>query len=343
MQKTLGITIFSTFLFMNQLSFAKDASLSRAEDASNKAVQFIETLDADQKSRALFQIEAEEKSQWKYVPDSTWLGKKLLKIPARTGLKISLLNPGQKALLANLLKSTMSQKGFDVIQAAIFAENNDTWGFRGTRNLALFKYTPDNYYVSVFGNPQSKQWAWKFEGHHVSISFSINEGQIVATPIFIGTNPEAIMMPDGSVIRPLEAVNKGIYDLVNSFSIKQEQIARSGIATLPEYNLYAPKYNQNILDFPEPATGLSLKNTDDLQTEMVGKIIRNYLDHLEETVRDEKLRQLEISKDQIEIVWMGPRDMSSPYYFRLQGPAFILEFMISDDEHGHFHSVWLDR
>src|SRR2546428_11032441 len=47
------------------------------------------------------------------------------------------------------------------------------------------------YYVSVFGEPSdSATWGWRVEGHHLSLNFTLAEGQLVAsTPSFFGSNP----------------------------------------------------------------------------------------------------------------------------------------------------------
>src|SRR5205085_12563428 len=52
------------------------------------------------------------------------------------------------------------------------------------------KRDPENYFFSIFGDPGSKLWGWRFEGHHQSLNFTMSGDKIVsATPNFFGSNP----------------------------------------------------------------------------------------------------------------------------------------------------------
>jgi len=50
---------------------------------------------------------------------------------------------------------------------------------------------PEGYFFSVFGQPGGKEtWGWRVEGHHLSLNFTIVDGdKVSATPSFMGTNP----------------------------------------------------------------------------------------------------------------------------------------------------------
>ena len=49
---------------------------------------------------------------------------------------------------------------------------------------------PLNYALALFGVPGPAPWAWRFEGHHVSLSLTIVAGVgIAVTPHFLGANP----------------------------------------------------------------------------------------------------------------------------------------------------------
>src|SRR4030067_626602 len=53
---------------------------------------------------------------------------------------------------------------------------------------------PDLYYVAIFGTPSKElPWAWRIEGHHLSINFLIVHGkEIAVTPNFFGANPARV-------------------------------------------------------------------------------------------------------------------------------------------------------
>jgi hypothetical protein len=77
------------------------------------------------------------------------------------------------------------QKTRDVIRTeAILGELSGNPGSRDASNYALV----------FFGDPAAGQpWSWRFEGHHLSLSFTIVPGQGVAvTPAFLGANPARV-------------------------------------------------------------------------------------------------------------------------------------------------------
>ena len=53
---------------------------------------------------------------------------------------------------------------------------------------------PVNYFVTIFGEPSAdKSWGWRFEGHHLSINFTIVDGKhVFFAPSFMGTNPAEV-------------------------------------------------------------------------------------------------------------------------------------------------------
>ncbi len=58
-----------------------------------------------------------------------------------------------------------------------------------------FARDPKWYFVSIFGKPSAEgTWGWRFEGHHLSLSFTVVEGHIASiTPSFWGTNPGKVL------------------------------------------------------------------------------------------------------------------------------------------------------
>src|SRR4029450_3871818 len=65
---------------------------------------------------------------------------------------------------------------------------------------------PELYFVSIFGKPGAKEtWAWRWEGHHLALNFSIVDGgKVSMTPSFMGSNPGEVRMGQRSGLRVLE-------------------------------------------------------------------------------------------------------------------------------------------
>src|SRR2546426_647374 len=65
---------------------------------------------------------------------------------------------------------------------------------RAAKEMAGAARDPGNYAFSVFGTPgPHATWGWRFEGHHLSMTFTIVDGRAVAGPVFFGTNPATVL------------------------------------------------------------------------------------------------------------------------------------------------------
>ncbi len=94
----------------------------------------------------------------------------------------------QKILTHRLLNTALSAKGYlttiQVMQLEKILSDNEVIGFpRG----------PENYTLAIFGTPSMNgKWAWRFEGHHLSLNFAVASGEISVTPTFFGASPAQI-------------------------------------------------------------------------------------------------------------------------------------------------------
>src|SRR2546423_1906190 len=64
----------------------------------------------------------------------------------------------------------------------------------------------NDYWVALFGDPERDDpWAWRFEGHHLSVSVTVEGEDVSAAPVFLGANPAAVRHAGRTVLRPLAA------------------------------------------------------------------------------------------------------------------------------------------
>ena len=40
------------------------------------------------------------------------------------------------------------------------------------------------YFFSIFGEPTAKDWGWRVEGHHLSLNFTVHDGQVASSTLF---------------------------------------------------------------------------------------------------------------------------------------------------------------
>src|SRR5688572_32823141 len=140
---------------------------------------FLQSLDKDQQSRAILPFDDGYRTAWRYT------------LANRRGLPWKQMSEDQALKAQNLLKSVLSDVGFARTQDVRTIEQILS---RIENNAGRDK---DNYFVTFFGQPSATEpWAWRYEGHHISLNFTYQGNKLVAsTPQFFGSNPAEI--PDG--------------------------------------------------------------------------------------------------------------------------------------------------
>ncbi len=73
-------------------------------------------------------------------------------------------------------------------------------------------------------------------------------------------------------------------------------------------------------------------------------VIKSYITQFRREIAQQDLRRIKHSKkDQLFFLWAGETVLGKPFYYRLQGPSFILEFDHWHADPTHTHSVWRDK
>jgi hypothetical protein len=200
---------------------------------------------------------------------------------------------------------------------------------------------PDWYFFSVFGTPsKTGQWGWRVEGHHLSLNFTMDKGQVVsATPAFLGANPAIIQ--GGS--------NKGKKTLANSQQLAAalwnalDEGQRKTALQDQQYPEIAGKTTEPKLGAP---TGLSAAKMNEQQREQLYRLIESYAQRLAPDIAAAQLTQ--VKKDGLDRVYFGLAGSpvpGKPYTYRVQGPTFVIEFVNTQNDSAgnpanHIHSAW---
>ena len=96
------------------------------------------------------------------------------------GLSVKEMTSPQRTLAQTLLSSALSHRGQIEASTVILLEN--ILYEKEEREMR----NPDHYHYTIFGNPdKAGTWGWRFEGHHLSLNFSLVNGRIFSvTPSF---------------------------------------------------------------------------------------------------------------------------------------------------------------
>src|SRR5262245_5793811 len=165
-------------------AFAAGAIVSaqRASSAmTTAATAFLASLTPEQRKQATYAFEADERMHWNFIPDETF---------PRNGLPLKAMNEAQQKLAHALLRSGLSDRGYQTYTSIIQLENilrAIEGGVKMARDQSAYRFT-------VFGTPDAKEPRGSpVEGRHVSLHFSVVNGAAIAsTPSFAGSNPAEV-------------------------------------------------------------------------------------------------------------------------------------------------------
>jgi Protein of unknown function (DUF3500) len=297
---------------------------SPGEEMADAANHFLAALTPEQKAKATFDLKDAERSNWNFVP------------LIRKGLTFKEMTPGQQRLGQALLNSALSQRGFMKAMTIMSLDDILKEMEQGSGPVR----DPELYYVSIFGKPDAAgTWGWRIEGHHLSLNFVIVDGtNTTVTPSFFGSNPAEVRTGARTGLSVLGTEESLGRQLIKSLNDAQKKIAI--------YTNIAPKEiitgNQRKATLLTPM-GLAASKLDKAQLALLRQIIEEYVRRYRPELADADLKKIEkVGWSKIFFAWAGGVEPGEGHYYRVQGPAFLMEFDNTQNNANHVHTVWRD-
>ncbi len=303
-------------------------SAQRASAAmTTAAASFLASLTPEQRQQASFPLDAEERLRWNFIPNEAF---------PRKGLMLKAMTPPQRALAQALLKSGLSARGYDTYSAIIELEKV----LKVIESPPRFARDHEAYLFSVFGTPSAQgTWAWRVEGHHVSLHFAVVNGKAVAsTPSFAGSNPAEVREGPQKGQRVLGMLEDAGRALVTALDAAQR--------TTAIINVTAPNeiVTSNTLDIsPLTPPGLKASAMTAAQRDLLARLIDVYSGLMAPDIAADRIAKLRAAgMENVSFAWAGPVERGQKHYYRVQGPTFLIEFDNTQNDGNHVHSVWRD-
>jgi len=176
---------------------------------------------------------------------------------------------------------------------------------------------PDLYYLTLFGEPSNdKAWAFRFEGHHLSLHFSSATGRLVSsTPAFFGAEPSKVLSGPHAGLRVLGDQEDAARRLFDSLDAAQRKVAI--IATSAPGDIILSPSRKSV---PDPE-GLPASQMTDAQRKLLMELIAVYTGNLRED-----LARAQIGRDAVDVVAPVPR--LSVAVRRRQWPTFTVHVQV---------------
>jgi hypothetical protein len=294
-----------------------------AEAMAQAASRFLVSLDPPQREQAQFRFTDPERQNWNFVPME------------RAGLPLKDMQPQQAQYALALLHSALSHEGFSKALNIMALEQILRDLENGSPNR-----DPSRYFFLIFGEPSAQStWGWRVEGHHLSVSLTLVNGQeVVATPSFYGANPAHVKDGPHTGLRVLADEEDLGRKLVQALSEDQQKTAIIE-TTAPKDIINGPGRKATPL---EPL-GLSAAEMTNAQRQLLMQLVRTYVFNLRPELAREDLQKIRQSGVRnLNFAWAGSREVGQGHYYRVQGPTFILEYDNTQNDANHIHCVWRD-
>ena len=283
-------------------------------------LDFIATLAPDQHRQALLPFDAQARTDWHYIPRD------------RPGLPLRAMRPAQRLAAMAVLRAALSESGYsrceDIMRLetvlAHLEQDSET-------------YDPGNYALVLFGAPgNGEPWAWRIEGHHLSLNFTHAADGVSAVPSFFGAHPADVEAGPLTGLRVLGSEEDLGRELMRSLAGAERERA-----------LIRPRAFDDILTGPEreeslrQPIGLPYAKLAESQRHLVLRLVEQFLGAMKPSIAEaERRRMREADLARIHFAWAGGLEKHEPHYWRLHGPTLVIEYDNTQDDANHIHSVW---
>lgn len=314
---------------------------------ADAARKFLATLDDGLRGQAVHEYkDDEQRKRWSNLPTS---------FVKRGGLRLGDLTQPQRDAAMAVVAAALSPEGYgkvlQIVEADEFLKKTDRGGGGGAGGRggrggpggggrpggAMFGH--DEYYISFLGQPSpTEPWMIQFGGHHLGINITLMGDKGTLAPSHTGAQP-AIYEIEGKTIKPLGRETDKAFALLSSLDEKQRQQAVLGFE-MHDLVLGPGRDGQTIQ--PEGIKGSELTEK---QRELLLDLAGEWIGIQNSALAKTKVEEIKKTVQETWFAWSGPTDKSGLAYFRIQGPAVIIEFApqnLGGDPTKHIHTIYRD-
>jgi len=313
-------------LFLTPADAAKPNA--RASAADKSAAAFLASLPPELRKSATFPIGAPERLAWNYIPMD------------RVGVSLLKLDDPQSELLGPLLATALSPEGLLEARGVMKHENilRRIETEAGVANAS--RRDPGLYYTAVFGTPAAAApWAWRFEGHHLSINVTQLPGQPpIVAPLFVGANPARVLTGPNAGFRLLAAEEDLGRELMTMLSPEQRKVALIDMAAFPEIITRNDPKVQGLA-----TAGLAAGDMTEGARAQLRRLLALYIGRIAPDGAQDALARIERAGfEKVHFAWAGGIEVGAQHYYRIHGPTVLIEYDDTQNDANHIHTVYRD-
>jgi hypothetical protein len=321
----LGLTVVAA-----GVAYVGERDESGAAAMTAAAQKFLDSLSDEQKAKATFAFDSEERFNWQFMRDRAENSR-------YKGLPLEEMTAQQRKTALDLLKAGTSSTGND--QATTIMSLESLFPELAKKGGAV--RNPHWYFFTVFGKPAATgKWGWRVQGHHLSLNFTLQDGKVIAvTPVFFGAEPVEVKRGPRKGLRLFAEADDLGKQLFAALDDKQRKSALQDKA-FPRIEARSKKATAG-----EPV-GLAAARMTKQQQELLLRLLHAYTDRLPADVGKAQFAEIkDAGIDKIHFAFTGSVEPGQKHAYRLQGPTFRIDFSNEQNDSdsnaaNHVHSVW---
>ncbi|KAL3492721.1 hypothetical protein BJX62DRAFT_250255 [Aspergillus germanicus] len=294
------------------------------------AERVIDLLTPDELERLSHPVDSDEWCKWSNPEFLIY----------RTGIRLEDFPDATVSAIHALLRASTSEAGYRRLLAAM-----KTNRFLGDLCNAVSIMNEKSYQFTFYGTPsQTEPWGFSLFGHHLCVNIFVLEGQMVASPMFLGAEPNIIDTDPDTHISVLDAPNAAVdlpLSIMRSLPHDLQRAARV-YEKLHDENMPPGRWNpadQRHLAgaFQDnriiPYEGILVCTMPEPQQAHLRAVIASFFEILPARPFAARMRQFERFWDETWFCWIGSfeddngsGEGSGAFYYRIQSPVVLIEF-----------------
>ena len=254
----------------------------------------------------------------------------------KPGLRLEQMDDSERQAAWNVLAAVLSPSGLTkaqnvmLLQDILAAAGNG----RGRRSSQRFS-------MAVFGSPgPNTKWGVRLEGHHLSLSFSVSNNQIISvTPAAFAALPNRVMSGRHRGLVTLQGEETLARQLQSDLPAKLKQRAQQSDRHLFNILSSAGRERANTQKVGVAAADMSAGQRDILRQLIETYAIEPYAGALA-VAQKSRVDQSDMAA--VHFAWYGPNKADRSFGYRVIGGGFVIELGCIDGKAQHLHPVYHD-
>ncbi|MEX2015880.1 MAG: DUF3500 domain-containing protein [Candidatus Hydrogenedentales bacterium] len=312
--------------WLSALAMAFAATAATADDpALLGAVQKLsENLSAEEREQLFMPFNSDERLNWHFVPKG------------RPGLNLKEVDKEKQDAILEVVRAGLSDAGYEKVETIRSLE-----GVLREMEGATMR-DPELYSLQVYGEPGAEgAWMIRYEGHHLSLNWTVMDGELVATsPQFLGANPAEVRIEHA--LKGTRAL--GVEEDLGRrllLALDDDQRAQAVVAEEAPRDILTSNQREVSMLADE---GVAYAGMTEEQQGLLLTMLELYASVQPPDIARARLDAIrEAGLDAVKFAWMGGTEEEGVgHYYRIQGPTFLIEYDNTQNDANHVHTVWRD-